>query len=36
MPKPLDYLVEMKELDDDAHRLILHENAEALNAPRPV
>jgi predicted TIM-barrel fold metal-dependent hydrolase len=36
MPMPLDYVVELKELDHDAHRLILHDNAEALNTPQPI
>ena len=36
MPVPLDYLVEIKDLDADAHQLILHDNAEALNTPQPI
>jgi len=34
MPKPLDYVTELKELDDDAQRLILRDNALALNERR--
>ena len=36
MPQPLDYAVEIKELDDASQRLILHDNAAALNVRRPV
>ena len=36
MPKPLDYVTEIKELDDASQRLILRENALALNVRRPV
>jgi predicted TIM-barrel fold metal-dependent hydrolase len=36
MPAPLDYTVELKAFDDDARRLILRDNAEALNARRPA
>jgi predicted TIM-barrel fold metal-dependent hydrolase len=36
MPAPLDYTVELKAFDDDARRLILRDNAEALNQRRPA
>jgi predicted TIM-barrel fold metal-dependent hydrolase len=36
MPQPLDYLTELKEFDESDHKLILHDNAEFLNTPRPV
>jgi predicted TIM-barrel fold metal-dependent hydrolase len=36
MPQPLDYAVEIKELDDAAKRLILRDNAEHLNTPQPA
>jgi len=35
MPKPLDYVTELKELDDTAQQLILRGNALALNERRP-
>ncbi len=35
MPKPLDYVTELKELDDSAQQLILRDNALALNERRP-
>ena len=35
MPKPLNYATELKELDDDAQRLVLRDNALALNTRRP-
>ncbi|MBM3672988.1 MAG: amidohydrolase [Actinobacteria bacterium] len=34
MPEPLDYAAEVKELDDDARRLVLRDNALALNERR--
>ena len=36
MPQPLDYLPELKELDDAQRRLVLHANATALTARRPA
>ena len=36
MPKPLDYVTELKELDDDPRRLIMRDNALELNERRPV
>jgi len=36
MPRPLDYLPELKAFDDADRRLILHDNAVALNTPRPI
>jgi hypothetical protein len=36
MPKPLDYVTEIKELDDASQRLILRENALELNERRPI
>ena len=36
MPKPLDYAVEIKELDAAAQGLILHDNAVALTGPAPA
>jgi len=36
MPKPLDYVTEIKELDDESQRLILRENALELNERRPA
>ena len=35
MPKPLDYAAEVKELDDADQRLVLRDNALALNERRP-
>ncbi|MEX0664090.1 MAG: amidohydrolase family protein [Acidimicrobiia bacterium] len=35
MPKPLDYVTELKELDDADQRLVLRDNALALNERRP-
>jgi predicted TIM-barrel fold metal-dependent hydrolase len=35
MPSPLDYVREIKELDDASQRLVLRENAMALNERRP-
>jgi hypothetical protein len=35
MPEPLDYVAELKELEDDARRLVLRDNALALNELRP-
>jgi predicted TIM-barrel fold metal-dependent hydrolase len=34
MPEPLDYARELKDFDDDARRLILHDNAVELNTLR--
>jgi len=36
MPRPLDYAVELKDLDDDQQRLILRDNVRALNQLRPA
>jgi predicted TIM-barrel fold metal-dependent hydrolase len=36
LPEPLDYLREVKDLSDDDRRLVLHDNAVALTAPRPT
>jgi len=36
MPKPLDYVAELKELDDDDRRRVLRDNAMELNERRPV
>ena len=36
LPSPRDYLVEVKELDEDAQRLVMHDNADALNTPQPL
>jgi len=36
LPSPRDYLVEVKELDEDAQRLVMHDNAEFLNTPQPI
>ena len=36
MPQPLDYAVEIKELDDDAKRKILRDNVEFLNTRQPA
>jgi predicted TIM-barrel fold metal-dependent hydrolase len=36
MPRPLDYAAELKEFDDDTRRLILRDNAVALNELRPA
>ena len=36
MPKPLDYVTEIKELDDASQRRILHDNALELNERRPA
>jgi predicted TIM-barrel fold metal-dependent hydrolase len=36
MPQPLDYVNELKELDDADRRLVLRDNALALNERRPV
>ena len=35
MPRPLDYAVELKALDDVAQRKILRDNAEELTTLRP-
>jgi predicted TIM-barrel fold metal-dependent hydrolase len=36
MQDPLDYLPELKGFDDDERRLILRDNTEYLNTPRPL
>ncbi len=36
MPRPLDYAAEVKELDEDAQRLVLRDNARELTARRPA
>jgi predicted TIM-barrel fold metal-dependent hydrolase len=36
MQQPLEYLPELKDLDDDERRLILRDNAEHLNTPQPL
>jgi predicted TIM-barrel fold metal-dependent hydrolase len=36
MPEPLHYAKELKDFDDEARRLILHDNTAALNALRPA
>jgi predicted TIM-barrel fold metal-dependent hydrolase len=36
MPKPLDYVTELKELEDDPRRLIMRDNALKLNERRPA
>jgi predicted TIM-barrel fold metal-dependent hydrolase len=36
MPQPLDYAVEIKELDDEAKRMILRDNVDFLNTPQPA
>jgi predicted TIM-barrel fold metal-dependent hydrolase len=36
MPKPLDYVAELKELDDDDRRRVLRDNAMELNERRPA
>jgi len=36
MPQPLDYVTELKELDEAAQRLILRDNAMELNTRRPA
>ena len=36
LPNPRDYAVEVKELDPRSQRLIMHDNAEALNTLQPV
>lgn len=36
MPRPLDYAVELKAFTDDERRLILRDNARALNERRPI
>ncbi len=36
MPQPLDYLPELKGLDDDQRRLVLHANVTELTAVRPA
>ena len=36
MPQPLDYLVEIKELDAGDQRKVLYDNVTHLNTPQPV
>ena len=36
MPRPLDYVSEVKELDEDARRLVMRDNARALTERTPV
>jgi len=36
MPKPLDYVAELKELDDASRRLVMRDNARALNQRIPT
>lgn len=36
MPRPLDYVAELKSFDDDERRLILRDNARELNTLRPA
>jgi predicted TIM-barrel fold metal-dependent hydrolase len=36
MPEPLDYADELKEFSPDVRKMIMHDNAEFLNSPRPV
>ncbi len=36
MPRPLDYVSEVKELDDDAQRLVMRDNARTLNERTPL
>jgi predicted TIM-barrel fold metal-dependent hydrolase len=36
MPKPLDYVTELKDFDDDTRRKILRDNARELNTLRPA
>jgi predicted TIM-barrel fold metal-dependent hydrolase len=36
LPNPRDYAVEIKELDPESQRLIMHDNAETLNTLQPV
>jgi predicted TIM-barrel fold metal-dependent hydrolase len=36
LPNPRDYAVEIKELDPESQRLIMHDNAEALNTLQPL
>jgi len=36
MPQPLDYVREVKELDDDAQRKVLRDNVSYLNVRRPL
>ena len=36
MPRPLDYLPEVKELDDESQRLVMRDNARVLNARTPL
>ena len=36
MPRPLDYVAEVKELDEDARRLVMRDNARTLNERSPL
>ena len=36
MPSPLDYLTEVKELDDDDRRLVMRDNTRSLTELRPA
>jgi predicted TIM-barrel fold metal-dependent hydrolase len=36
LPNPRDYALEIKELDPASQRLIMHDNADALNQLQPV
>jgi predicted TIM-barrel fold metal-dependent hydrolase len=36
LPNPRDYAVEIKELDPESQRLIMHDNAEVLNTLQPI
>jgi predicted TIM-barrel fold metal-dependent hydrolase len=36
MPQPLDYVKELKELDEGDQRLVLRDNAMELNTRRPA
>ena len=36
MPSPLDYLVEIKDLDADDRRRVLYDNVVELNTPKPL
>ena len=36
MPSPLDYVVELKNLDDDSRRRILSDNVRELTVRRPI
>jgi hypothetical protein len=36
MPRPLDYVTELKELDDASRQLVLRDNARELTTLRPA